>query len=122
MYWAVIFFLCNVMSLSLFGIRIMLAAYNEFESLPPLDIFQIVKERAVLVLFKFLKNIYFYRQSEMQGERGRNINMWLPFTCPLLGAWPRAQACDLTGNQTSNYLAHRPVLNPLNYTSQGERF
>ena len=37
---------------------------------------------------------------------------------PLLGTWPAAQACALTGNWTSNLLLHRPVLNPLSYTSQ----
>ena len=38
---------------------------------------------------------------------------------PLLGTWPTTQACALTGNQTSDYLVHRPVLNPLSHTSQG---
>ena len=45
--------------------------------------------------------------------------MWLPLTCPLLGTWPATQACALTGNQTSDSLVHRPVLNPLSHTSQG---
>ena len=25
-------------------------------------------------------------------ERERNINVWLPLTCPLLGTWPPTQA------------------------------
>ena len=45
--------------------------------------------------------------------------MWLPLTCPLLGAWPATQACALTGNQTNDPLVHRPALNPLGHTSQG---
>ena len=40
-------------------------------------------------------------------------------SAPALGAWPATQACTLTGNQTSNPLLHRLVLNPLNHTSQG---
>ena len=31
-------------------------------------------------------------------ERERNMNMWLPLECPLLGTWPATQACALTGN------------------------
>ena len=45
--------------------------------------------------------------------------MWLPLAYPLLGTWPTTQACALTGNQTSDPLLHRPVLNPLSHTSQG---
>ena len=52
-------------------------------------------------------------------ERERNISVWLPLTCPLLGAWPTTQSCALIGSQTSNSLVHRPVLNPLSHTSQG---
>ena len=37
----------------------------------------------------------------------------------LLAYCPAAQACVLTGNQTSNLLIHRLVLNPLRHTSQG---
>ena len=51
--------------------------------------------------------------------RERNINVWLPLTCSLLGTWPATEACALTGNQTSHPLVHRPVLNPLSHTSQG---
>ena len=44
--------------------------------------------------------------------RGREIsNVWLPLMHPLLG--PTTQACALTGNQTSNPLVLRLVLNPL---------
>ena len=50
----------------------------------------------------------------------RNINVWLPLTCPLLGSWPTTQACVLTGNRTSDDLVYRLVLNPLSHTSQGK--
>ena len=39
---------------------------------------------------------------------------------PQLGTWPATQACALTGYQTGDHLVHRPALNPLSYTSQGE--
>ena len=38
--------------------------------------------------------------------------MWLPLVCPLLGTWPTTQTCALTGNQTSNTLVRRLLLNP----------
>ena len=39
--------------------------------------------------------------------------------CPLLETWPPTQACVLTGNRTTDPLVHRPALNPLSHTSQG---
>ena len=54
-----------------------------------------------------------------EGEKERNINVWLPLTHPLLGTWPPTHACALTGNQTSDPLIRRPVLNPLSHSSQG---
>ena len=48
----------------------------------------------------------------------RNID-WLPLVHPLLGTWPTTQARALTGNQISDPLVHKPVLNPLSHTSQG---
>ena len=67
-----------------------------------------------LLLFLFLKDIYLFLE---RGEgRERNINVWLPLKCPLLGTWPATQACALTGNGT---LLHRPALNPLSHSSQG---
>ena len=40
--------------------------------------------------------------------------------CPILETWPAIQACALTRNLTINPLVHRPVLNPVSYTSQGK--
>ena len=34
---------------------------------------------------------------EKEGER--NINVWLPLVGPVLGTWPAAQACALTGKR-----------------------
>ena len=36
----------------------------------------------------------------------------------LLGTWPTIQACALTGNQTSDPLVYRLVLNTMSHTSQ----
>ena len=62
--------------------------------------------------------MYVCREKGREGERERNINVWLPFPCPQLGTWPATQECALTGNRTSNPLVCRPMLNPLSYTSQ----
>ena len=69
--------------------------------------------------FKKILCIYSERGEEREKERERNINVWLPLVCPLLGAWPATQACALTGNRTSNPLVWRLALNPLSHTSQG---
>ena len=53
-------------------------------------------------------------------ERERNIIVWLPLICPLLGTWPATQPCALTGNLTANPLVHSLSYNPLSHTSQGK--
>ena len=45
----------------------------------------------------------------------------LPLARPQLGTLPAIQACALTRNQTGDLLVCRPVLNPLNHTSQGKK-
>ena len=54
-------------------------------------------------MYKHLKNYFtylFFREGGgREGERERNINVWLPLTHPTLGTWPATQACVLTGNQ-----------------------
>ena len=42
----------------------------------------------------FFLKILFIDRGE---ERERNINVWLPLVCPLLGIWSTTQACVLTG-------------------------
>ena len=75
-----------------------------------------------------LKKFFFYLFMLERGkgrEKEREILMykgntdWLPLMHPLLGTWPKAQACALTGSQTSDPLVHRPTLNPLSHTSRG---
>ena len=48
--------------------------------------------------------------------------MWLPLEGPLLGTGLTTQACALMGNQTSYLVVHRPALNSLSHTSQGNFF
>ena len=71
----------------------------------------------------FLKIFYLFIFTEIgegrEKERERDIIVWLPLVCPLLGTWPATQACALTGNWTRNFLVHRLVLNPLSHTNQG---
>ena len=56
--------------------------------------------RSICISFLFKDFIYLLleRGEGTEKERERNINVWLPFTCPLLGTWPTTQACALTGN------------------------
>ena len=42
--------------------------------------------------------LFSFRDRGMNGKRVRNINVWLPLECPLLGTWPATQAGPLTGN------------------------
>ena len=66
------------------------------------------------VIYLFLE-----RGKGREEERERNINVWLPLTCPIPITWPVTQACALTRTQTGDPLVHRPELNPLSCTSQG---
>ena len=69
--------------------------------------------------FNFFFIYFLLLERRREKESQKNISVWLPLTCPQLETWPATQACALTGNQTGNPLAHRPVLNPLSHTSQG---
>ena len=73
----------------------------------------------LIVTYLFELFYFIFRGEGTEEERGRNINMWLPVTRPLLGTWPSTQACALTGNQTGDPLVHRLALNPLSHISQG---
>ena len=74
-------------------------------------------------LMYLLINLFILERGEgKEKERERNISVWLPLTCPLLRAWPATQASALIGNWTRDPLFHRPALNPLNYTTQGENW
>ena len=64
--------------------------------------------------------LFIFRERRREGERERNINVWLPLVRPLQGAWPATQTCALTENGTGDLLPHSLVLNPLSHTSQGK--
>ena len=72
----------------------------------------------------FLKDfIYLFLETgEREGDRERNINVWLPLARPLLGTWPETQASALTGKPTCDPLVRRLVLNPLSLTAGAENF
>ena len=85
------------------------------------DLEQVRKQMVIKDLF-FKKDFIYLILDRGEGrekERERNINVWLPLSCPLLGTWPTTQTCAQTGNQTGNPLVCRPALNPLSHTSQG---
>ena len=64
--------------------------------------------------------MFIFRERGREGEReGEKLNVWWPLAHTLLGTWPATQACALTGNQTSDPLVCRPMLNSLSYVSQG---
>ena len=46
-------------------------------------------------VFFFKDFIYLFLERGRDGERGRDINVWVPLTCPPLGTWPATQACAL---------------------------
>ena len=76
----------------------------------------------ILCFVLFFLRFYLFicrERGRAEKERERNSSMSLPLMPPLLGTRPTTQACSLTGNQTSDPLVHRPVLNPLSHTSQG---
>ena len=87
-------------------------------------IFFITKVAFCIAMYFILFLKYFIYSCLERGEgrekdRERNINVWLPLACPLLGTWPATQVCALTGNWTSDPLVLRLALNPLSHTSQG---
>ena len=69
--------------------------------------------------FKDFTYLFLERGEGREKERERNINVWLPLVCALLGTWPATQSYALTGNPTGDPLFPRPALNPLSHTSQG---
>ena len=57
--------------------------------------------------------IFTFRQRGREGERERNIDVWLPLTHSVLGTQPTTQEYTLTGNLSGDPLVHRLALNPL---------
>ena len=82
-------------------------------------------EKSRLLLITLISKAYFilfyfiFIEGKGGRKRERNINVWLPLKRPLLGTWPKTEACALTGNQTGDLLVHKLALNPLSHTSWG---
>ena len=62
-------------------------------------------------------DLFLERGEDGEKEGGKNINVWLSLARSLLGTWPTAQACALTGNRTRDPLVCRLVLCPLSHRS-----
>ena len=84
-------------------------------------IIYLIKEYVTLSILTFYLFIFRERgrKGEREGEKHQCVVASCAPWCPALGTWPTTQACALTGNQTSDPLVLRPVLNPLRHTSQG---
>ena len=55
--------------------------------------------KSFFLMIVFKKDfIYLFLEGERREKEERNINVWLPLMCLLLGTWPTTQACALTGN------------------------
>ena len=62
------------------------------------------------------------RGEEKKKERERNITVWLPLKCPILGTWPTTQVCALDWKSNWQHFGSQPTLNPVSYTSQGTNY
>ena len=74
--------------------------------------------------FKHFIYLFLERGQGREKERETNVDVWekhrsFASHTPPTGTWPVTQACALTGNQTSDILVCRTMLNPLSHTSQG---
>ena len=76
---------------------------------------------AFYILFLKKDFIHLFLERGGEGERERNINVWLCLVYLLLGTWSKTQACTLTEWNLWPLLC-RPTLNPLSHTSQGTFF
>ena len=72
-----------------------------------------------LCFFFFFKVLLIFRQKGEEGEREKNISVWLPLTYHQLGTWPATQAGAWTWSRTDDPLFPRPALNPLGHSSRG---
>ena len=66
-----------------------------------------------LFIYLFLEG----KGGEREGEKHQCV---VASYTPPTGEWPATQACALLGNQTGDHFLHRPALNPLRNTSQGQ--
>ena len=75
-----------------------------------------------LLSFLFFFFLFILSERGEGRERGREISMCgCPSRAPNWVPGPQPRQCALTGNQTRNPLFCRSVLDPLRYTSQGNK-
>ena len=73
-----------------------------------------------IFLIKKTHYLFIFRQGGgRKREREKHQCVVASLQALLLGTWPPAQACVLTGNQTGDPLVHRLALHPLSRTRQG---
>ena len=73
-----------------------------------------------IVCVFFLKILFIFRQRVREEERGRETLLCGCLShSPYWGPGPKPRHVPWSGNRTRDPLVHRPVLNPLSYTSQG---
>ena len=61
-------------------------------------VFSLPEDISSLLFLRKRFYLFNFRDSGREGERERNINVWVPLEHPVLGTWPTTQACALTGN------------------------
>ena len=54
-----------------------------------------VYQSFIYLFFKDFTYLFLERGVGKEKQRERNISVWLPVVCPLLGTWPATQACAL---------------------------
>ena len=73
--------------------------------------------RGSLIISQFKKNYLFLERGEgREKERGRNISVWLPLTCPHTGDLARNPGMCPDRESNSDLLVCRLVINPLSHT------
>ena len=66
--------------------------------------------------------LFVFWRGQGRGKRERNINVWLPLMCPLLGTWPTTQSCALDWESNQQPFDSQANTQPLSHTRQGRVF
>ena len=76
--------------------------HHQLHYIPRIQNWFNIQQSVQFLIFFFFKliNLFLERWEGREKERERNINVWVPLACPLLGTWLTTQSCALTGNLT----------------------